>query len=93
MANFDPNNSAKNDTPEGSEYGGVRGLIQPKSLGHDINAPDHVQEKRYLIAFEMQHSAGVDETLPETDAHYGPVLELQAMRAERLGEYRIEDAN
>jgi hypothetical protein len=90
---FDATDSSKNYLPPGSEYGGVPGLIQPKSLGHNINAPDHVQEKRALIAFEMIHASRVDETLPETDEHYGAVTELQALRAQRLGEYRIEDAN
>jgi hypothetical protein len=90
---FDPTDSSKNYGPPGSEYGGVPGLIQPKSLGHNINAPDHVQEKRAIIAFEMTHSASVDETLPETDEHYDAVKDLQALRVERLGEWTIEDAN
>jgi len=92
MATFNPLKSADNEPAEGTEYGGRPGFIQPKSLGHNIDAPDHVQEKVAIIHFEAFHSAQVMEDLPPTDEHYDAVLELQQLRAARLGEYTIEDA-
>lgn len=87
---FNPLKASDNDEP--SEYGGVMGLIQPAELGHDIQAPDHVQEKAFLMRFEGLRSGQVMEDLPPTDEHYDAVLELAAKRAETLGKWRVEDA-
>jgi hypothetical protein len=93
MATFDPLHAARNAEPP-SEYGGSGpvGVLQPKSLGHNLDAPDHVQEKAFIVRFEGKRSAQVMEDLPVTDEHYDAVAELQALRAERLGEYDISDA-
>lgn len=90
MATFDSLHAANND--EESEYGGVMGLLQPKTKGHDIDAPDHVQEKAFIVRFEGKRSAQVMEDLDPTDEHYDAVLELQELRARTLGEYTIADA-
>jgi hypothetical protein len=90
MATFDSLHAARNDA-EG-EYGGVMGLIQPRSRGHNIDAPDHVQEKALIMRFEGLRSAQVMEDLDPTDEHYAAVAELLAKRAETLGEWSIEDA-
>jgi len=93
MATFDSLHAAKNAEPP-SEYGGsgVVGVLQPKSMGHNLDAPPNVQEKAYIVRFEGLHSAQVQEDLPSTDEHYEAVAELQALRAQRLGEYDITDA-
>ena len=90
MATFNPLKASDND--EASEYGGVMGLIQPAELGHDIQAPDHVQEKAFLVRFEGKRSAQVMEDLPPTDEHYDAVQELHDKRDEVLGKWRVEDA-
>jgi hypothetical protein len=90
VADFDSLHAENNDVE--SEYGGKMGLIQPKDRGHNLEAPDHVQEKAFIIRFEGKRSAQVMEDLPVTDEHYDAVLELQAKRAETLDEYTIEDA-
>jgi hypothetical protein len=90
MATFNSLKASDND--DEGEYGGVMGLIQPQSKGHDIDAPDHVQEKAFIVRFEGKRSAQVMEDLDPTDEHYAAVIELQAKRAETLGEYTVEDA-
>ena len=90
MATFDPLHAARNDAE--SEYGGVMGLLQPKTRGHNIDAPDHVQEKAFILRFEGIRAASVMEDLPPTDAHYDAVVELLDKRAETLGEYDVQDA-
>lgn len=90
MATFNSLKASDNDVE--SEFGGVMGLIQPKSKGHDINAPDHVQEKAFLLRFEGLRSAQVMEDLDPTDEHYDAVAQLQARRAQTLGDHRVEDA-
>lgn len=93
MATFNPLKSIDNEPAEGTEYAGRPGLIQPRSLGHNIDAPDNeAKEKAFIMRFEGIRAAMVDETLPPDDAHYGPKLELDRKRAETLGEYTIDDA-
>ena len=90
---YDPLDATKSAL-EASEYGGVGpvGVIQPKSLGHNLEAPMNVQEKAFIIRFEGKRSAQVMEDLDPTDEHYGAVQELHDKRAEILGEYTVEDA-
>ena len=90
---YDPLDATKSAL-DVSEYGGAGpvGVIQPKSLGHNLEAPMNVQEKAFILRFEGKRSAQVMEDLDPTDEHYGAVEELQALRAERLGEYTVEDA-
>ena len=53
-------------TDEGSEYGGVAGVIQPAALGHsELTA----QEKRFVNAVYRKRMAGVDVNIPPTDLH------------------------
>lgn len=89
---FDPLDATKGGF-DASEYGGVGpvGVIQPKSLGHDIEAPPNVQEQAFILRFEGKRSAGVMVDLPETDEHYDAVEEMQAKRELILGEWRVED--
>jgi hypothetical protein len=87
---YDPLDATKNTDP--SEYGGVGGLIQPKSLGHNVEAPPNVQEKAFIVRFEGKRSGQVMEDLDPADEHYDAVLDLHAKRAETLGEYTVDDA-
>jgi hypothetical protein len=60
-------------TDEGTEFGGVAGIIQPAALGHtELTA----REKRMVNAIHRHRMAGVDVTIPRDDLHRPAVDEI-----------------
>lgn len=70
-------------TDEGTEYGGVGGVIQPAALGHtDLTA----RQKRLVNAVYRKRMAGIDVTIPLDDLHRPGVDEvLEGLPARTAG--------
>jgi hypothetical protein len=63
-------------------------LWQPAAKGHGLSG----QEKRQLLTMEAVRAAGVMEDLPETDANYQAVLDLNKFRSEHYGDHDLDEA-
>lgn len=81
--------SRRKSTTDEGEYGGMPGLIQPPP--HAVGDVDSVGEAALIMRIEAKRMAGVDDTLPVTDLHYGSAKEIQDDLAVRLQGHRADE--